>query len=308
MEKGFSDDVPKLDKIHNGNGNQTQIHKKKSCKRNHGTRVATKTPKKQQKNCIRNEPLTSNYDADSFIIGLTNIERVGIVKWWLEDNLGRVTQHDIRDALYMPQAPYSILSPQHWSQQPSYNHSGASSAWCKSISTSCQLIWDHGKHVKTVEMDKNFNVAKFSSTTGSTKSVVNCLLLEEKIGLLGQESTTPNDCNHILFPIAMVLGDQGHNSSGTGDQAEDIYPHDGNAHYLDRDHSTSSVSDPEGSTNRNVNSESSSTLGREPPHITREENLTDFMRDHPPPIQVIPQEEEDTVVALNDQVELIRCH
>jgi len=114
--------------------------------------------------------------------GLTNIEGVGIVRWWLEDDLGRVTQHDIRDVLYVPQAPYSSLSPQHWSQQSSHNHTGASSAWCKTTSTNCQLIWNHGKHVKTAELDK-FNVAKFRSAPGNTKSVVNCLLLEEQLGL-----------------------------------------------------------------------------------------------------------------------------
>eukprot|EP00957_Ditylum_brightwellii_P066623 5056525-Ditylum_brightwellii.AAC.1 len=59
---------------------------------------------------------------------LINIEGVGIGKWWLEDDLGRVTQHDIRDALYMPQASYNILSPQHWLQQSLHNCSGAISA------------------------------------------------------------------------------------------------------------------------------------------------------------------------------------
>eukprot|EP00957_Ditylum_brightwellii_P205076 15342139-Ditylum_brightwellii.AAC.1 len=88
------------------------------------------------------------------------------------------------------------------------------------------------------------------------------------------------DCNHVSFPIDMALDDQGRISSGTGDQTEDIYLHDGNVHHFNRDHSTSSVSYPEGSENGNVNLESSSTLGREPPHITREENRTDFMRDH----------------------------
>eukprot|EP00957_Ditylum_brightwellii_P190293 14485303-Ditylum_brightwellii.AAC.1 len=139
--------------------------------------VTFQTPEKSQKNYIRNEPLKSNNDADSFIKGidnhasrfiskckehfisftpisntskspaikdfkggLTNIEEVGIVRWWLEDDLDRVTQHDIRDALYVLQAPYNILSPQYWSQQLSHNHSGASSAWCKTTPTSCQLI------------------------------------------------------------------------------------------------------------------------------------------------------------------------
>eukprot|EP00957_Ditylum_brightwellii_P159505 12141726-Ditylum_brightwellii.AAC.1 len=51
-----------------------------------------------------------------FMGRLTNIEGVSTVRWWLEDDSGRVTQYDIRDVLYVLQAPYNILSPQHWSQ------------------------------------------------------------------------------------------------------------------------------------------------------------------------------------------------
>eukprot|EP00957_Ditylum_brightwellii_P049622 3763600-Ditylum_brightwellii.AAC.1 len=82
--------------------------------------------------------------------------------------------------------------------------------------------------------------------------------------------------------------------------AEDIYPNNGNAHHLDRDHNTTSVSYPEGSTYGNFISENISALGRETPHMTREETLAVSFRDHPPPIQMIPPKEEDTVVALND--------
>eukprot|EP00957_Ditylum_brightwellii_P032791 2486330-Ditylum_brightwellii.AAC.1 len=32
------------------------------------------------------------------------------------------------------------------------------------------------------------------------------------------------------------------------------------------------------------------------------------MRDHPPLVQVIPQEEEDSIVVLSDQAELIKWH
>ena len=338
--------------------------------RNHGTRVATKvsrrhfvvgdltmpitfqTPLKRQKNCIRNEPLISQYDSDSFIIGidnhaskciskykehfisftstsnmakspaikdfkggLTNIEGVGIVRWWLEDDLGRVTQHDIRDVLYVPQAPYSILSPQHWSQQSSHNHTGASSAWCKTTSTDCQLIWNHGKHVKTVELDK-FNVAKFRSAPGNTKSVVKCLLLEGQLGLRDLESTEQAQSCKQLIPAAVVCDDNGHGHPGIESRmgqthigsGGDIYLTNEDAHHLGNDHNTTCQIQSQGSANGNVHSGNLSLIGRESPRITKEENISDFMRDHPPPVQVIPQEEEETMVALSDQAELIRWH
>eukprot|EP00957_Ditylum_brightwellii_P053469 4052213-Ditylum_brightwellii.AAC.1 len=34
--------------------------------------VTFQTPKKQQKNCIRNKPLIGHYDSDTFIIGIDN--------------------------------------------------------------------------------------------------------------------------------------------------------------------------------------------------------------------------------------------
>eukprot|EP00957_Ditylum_brightwellii_P047229 3587168-Ditylum_brightwellii.AAC.1 len=71
---------------------------------------------------------------------------------------------------------------------------------------------------------------------------------------------------------------QGHDSPGTSSKtlflAEEIFSNNGNAHHLNSDHNTTSVSYPEGSTNGNVNSENILTLGRETPHITRERSFT----------------------------------
>eukprot|EP00957_Ditylum_brightwellii_P023476 1771871-Ditylum_brightwellii.AAC.2 len=112
---------------------------------------------------------------------------------------------------------------------------GASSAWYKTTSTNCQLIWDHGKHMKTVELDENSNVTKFKSASGSIKSVINCMSLEEQIGLLDQESighASPRTNFHIGL-------------------AEYIYLSNENAQHLNSDHSTTSTSYSEGSTNGN---------------------------------------------------------
>eukprot|EP00957_Ditylum_brightwellii_P111818 8528441-Ditylum_brightwellii.AAC.1 len=79
------------------------------------------------------------------------------------------------------------------------------------------------------------------------------------------------------------------------DSGKDIYSTSKDAHHLNIDHNTTLKKYFEGSTNGNVLSENVSSIGRESPHIAKEENLTDFMRDNPPPIQVIPQEEEDTM-------------
>eukprot|EP00957_Ditylum_brightwellii_P122938 9373711-Ditylum_brightwellii.AAC.1 len=66
---------------------------------------------------------------------------------------------------------------------------------------------------------------------------------------------------------------------------EDIYSTSEDAHHLNSDYNTTFKKHSKGSTNGNDLSEYISSIGRESPHITKEENLTDFMRDHPPPVQ-----------------------
>eukprot|EP00957_Ditylum_brightwellii_P121493 9265578-Ditylum_brightwellii.AAC.1 len=85
---------------------------------------------------------------------------------------------------------------------------------------------------------------------------------------------------YLAAPIAVALGDQGHGSPGTNSHigpTEDIYLTNKNAHQLNSNHNTTSMSYSEGSSNGNVNSKNISTLSREPPHIAREETPNDFI-------------------------------
>eukprot|EP00957_Ditylum_brightwellii_P171704 13071690-Ditylum_brightwellii.AAC.1 len=66
---------------------------------------------------------------------------------------------------------------------------------------------------------------------------------------------------------------------------EDIYSTSKDAHHLNSDHNTTFKKYFEGFTNGNVLSENVSSTHRESPQIAKEENHTDFMRDHPPSIQ-----------------------
>eukprot|EP00957_Ditylum_brightwellii_P139606 10640430-Ditylum_brightwellii.AAC.1 len=122
------------------------------------------------------------------------------------------------------------------------------------------------------------------------------MLLGEYLGLLDLESTVQPQCNQ-LFPVAVALNDHGHGSLGTRSHigiphignGEDMYSTSKDAHHLNSNHNTTFKKHSEGSTHGNVLSKNISSSGSESPHIAKEENLTDFMRDHPPPNQVIPQ-------------------
>eukprot|EP00957_Ditylum_brightwellii_P014161 1066598-Ditylum_brightwellii.AAC.1 len=88
--------------------------------------------------------------------------------------------------------------------------------------------------------------------------------------------------------VAVALDQQGHRGPRTNSYislAEDIYLTSKNDHNLSGNHNTTFKRHSEGSTNGNVHSENILSIGRETPHIAKEENLADFMRDHPPPIQ-----------------------
>eukprot|EP00957_Ditylum_brightwellii_P191993 14615877-Ditylum_brightwellii.AAC.1 len=116
------------------------------------------------------------------------------------------------------------------------------------------------------------------------------------MGLLDLELTEQSQCNQS-FPVAVTLDDHGHGTQGISSHmgqphignGEDIYLTSKDAHHLNNNHNTTLKKHFKGSTNGNVLSENISSYGRESLHIAKEENLTDFMRDHPPPIQVILQ-------------------
>eukprot|EP00957_Ditylum_brightwellii_P082087 6241853-Ditylum_brightwellii.AAC.1 len=106
------------------------------------------------------------------------------------------------------------------------------------------------------------------------------------------ESNKQPQCNPP-FPVAVALDDHGHGTQGIrslmgipySGSGEDIYLTSKDACHLNSNCNTTLKKHFEGSTNRNVLSKNILSISRESPHIAKEENLTDFMRDHPPPIQ-----------------------
>eukprot|EP00957_Ditylum_brightwellii_P034238 2596410-Ditylum_brightwellii.AAC.1 len=112
------------------------------------------------------------------------------------------------------------------------------------------------------------------------------------MGLLDLEFTEQSQCNH-LFPVAVALNYHNHSHLGTMSHmvqphignVEDIYSTSEDAHHLNSNQNTTFKKHSKGSTNENVLSENISSNGKESPHIAKEENCTDLMRDYPPPIQ-----------------------
>eukprot|EP00957_Ditylum_brightwellii_P138727 10574564-Ditylum_brightwellii.AAC.1 len=146
-------------------------------------------------------------------------------------------------------------------------------------------------------------MAKFRSAPGCTKYVVNCTLQEHQIGIVGQE--------FILFPSTMVSDDKSladiEGPIIISDGVEGIHPSNEIVH-KGNDQNTTSVTSQQGSFNENATLSTITIKTRDAPHTANEENLYIFKRNHPPPVQLIPQEKEDLIAAISNQAELIRLH
>ena len=85
--------------------------------------------------------------------GTTKIKYKGTWKFRLEDKDG--TTHDIKipNTLFAPEAPYHLLSPQHWGQQ-SKDPDGT---YCVIKHNKMILYWEGGKFSKNINLDKESN-------------------------------------------------------------------------------------------------------------------------------------------------------
>jgi len=83
----------------------------------------------------------------------TKIKFKGTWKFRIEDQQGTVHSVMIPNTLYAPNAPYHLLSPQHWSQQ-SKDPKGT---YCIIQHDKMILFWEGGKLSKQVTLDNDRN-------------------------------------------------------------------------------------------------------------------------------------------------------
>jgi len=85
--------------------------------------------------------------------GSTKIKHKGTWKFRIEDKNG--TTHDILipNTLLAPEAPYHLLSPQHWGQQ----RKEPNGTYCMIKHNKMILYWEGGKFTKHIDLDKESN-------------------------------------------------------------------------------------------------------------------------------------------------------
>ena len=101
------------------------------------------------------------------ISGDTEAPLIGTVAWKIEDDNGRVHTITLPNTYYAPNAPYRLLSPQHWSQTARDTTPHLHGTWCVTYDDSLVLWWWQQKYKHTVALHHSMNVAMFYSAPGN---------------------------------------------------------------------------------------------------------------------------------------------
>ena len=199
----------------------------------------------------------------------------GTVLWKWEDDDGDVHQHYIDGVLYVPEASFCILSPQHWSQQANDNNPNPNGTWCATYADKCVLHWKQQKFKRTVYLDQATNTARFHSAAGAVKY---------RVFAAAQDAFNNIEVNeHVVY---QALHDDG---------VPHVIPDEVDDH---QDVDRSSPNEAQSPRARSVDE-------------VREENLSDFfdVSDIPAIVpNVITDEEEDNLSAISPQADLLRWH
>jgi len=112
------------------------------------------------------------------ISGKLSVYGTGTVVWKVLDDDGVKHSIQVKDCLYVPEAPMRLLSPQQWSQQMYKSTGNKSGTWYATYSDKCMLHWNSNSLHKTILLDSQSNVAIMRSAPGFAKyfsfsSVVN---------------------------------------------------------------------------------------------------------------------------------------
>ena len=97
------------------------------------------------------------------------VKGVGTIKWQIADDNG--TSHDIyiQNALYVPDLPISLLSPQHWAKQAKDDKPMKDGTWCVTYASYCVLYWDQRRYSNTVPHDLITNTIRLYTLPQTTR-------------------------------------------------------------------------------------------------------------------------------------------
>ena len=165
-------------------------------------------------------------------IGGQSVEAKGIgtVKFKIEDDAGKVHVIKIKNTLYVPAVPISLICPQHWAQQASDHYPTRNGTWCALLPDSCVIHWDQLQFKRTVPYDAPTNTPRFRTAPGATqyRSFVapldhtlksedrervsffsNCTCCHDANVITDDEGGEDDDGRDLVAPLGMRQADDG---------------------------------------------------------------------------------------------------
>ena len=69
--------------------------------------------------------------------GTLTVRGTGTIRWQVLDDNGQTHSFLIKEALYVPDMPHCLLSPQHWAQQSNDDFPRKHGTWCATYADTC---------------------------------------------------------------------------------------------------------------------------------------------------------------------------
>lgn len=183
---------------------------------------------------LRNKPISGRFDSDSFLIGVDNHASACMVNdrsriigpltplpdrkvkgakgllsvagkgpglFPIEDDDGNVHNIIIQNTLLVPELPFCLLCPQHWSQDADDNYPNHHGTWCATFDDECILYWDQQRYKRTLRWDRRTNTARFRSAPSATTYRVFAAAFEQETQLEEREHV----CYHVAYNTPHVI-------------------------------------------------------------------------------------------------------
>jgi hypothetical protein len=124
-------------------------------------------------------PTMAHVQVRGYADATSNANKVGTVKWRIEDDAGKVHDLLLPGTYYSPKAEHRMLSPQHWCQKANDHKPNRNGTLCVTQADSVILKWDQLRHTRTIPLTPKTNIGVLRSAPGNQKYNAFCALCEE---------------------------------------------------------------------------------------------------------------------------------
>ena len=91
--------------------------------------------------------------------GVVQVKGEGTIMWKIENDDWVVHTINIIKALYVPESPSCLISPQKCAQQANHNYLKPGITWCATKDLHCIMYWKQEWYYRTTPWDPSINFA-----------------------------------------------------------------------------------------------------------------------------------------------------